>query len=112
MVPGVFNPLVGKLAERMGFEAVYLSGGALSAGTGIPDVGLLTLTEFVASARDLVLATTLPVISDADTGFGGAFRPAQPASDSRPHRPINAPQRNGFVFCCTAVEVTVRPTPN
>ncbi|MCS6978071.1 MAG: methylisocitrate lyase [Gemmatales bacterium] len=70
MVPGVFNPLVAKIAERIGFEAVYLSGGALSAGSGVPDIGLLTLTEFVAAARDLVQATTLPVISDADTGFG------------------------------------------
>lgn len=70
MVPGVFNPLVAKIAERIGFEAVYLSGGALSAGSGVPDIGLLTLTEFVAAARDLVQATTLPVICDADTGFG------------------------------------------
>ncbi len=70
MVPGVFNPLVARLAERIGFEAVYLSGGALSAASGVPDVGLLTLTEFVAAARDLVQATSLPVISDADTGFG------------------------------------------
>ena len=47
-VPGVFSPLVAKLAERLGFQAVYLSGGALSAGNGVPDIGLLTLTEFVA----------------------------------------------------------------
>lgn len=70
LVPGVFNPLVARLAEQVGFEAVYLSGGALSAASGVPDVGLLTLTEFVAAARDLVHATSLPVISDADTGFG------------------------------------------
>lgn len=70
LVPGVFNPLVARLAEQIGFEAVYLSGGALSAASGVPDVGLLTLTEFVAAARDLVQATSLPVISDADTGFG------------------------------------------
>jgi methylisocitrate lyase len=70
LVPGVFNPLVARLAEQIGFEAVYLSGGALSAASGVPDVGLLTLTEFVAAAQDLVQATSLPIISDADTGFG------------------------------------------
>ena len=46
-VPGVFCPLVARMAERLGFRAVYLSGGALSAGCGVPDIGLLTLTEFV-----------------------------------------------------------------
>jgi methylisocitrate lyase len=72
MVPGVFSPLVARLAEQLGFPAVYLSGGALSAATGVPDIGLLTLTEFVAAARDIVQATSLPLISDADTGFGEA----------------------------------------
>ena len=48
-LPGVFNPLVAKMAERIGFRAVYLSGGALSAGNGVPDIGLLTLTEFVST---------------------------------------------------------------
>ena len=47
MIPGAFNALVAKLAERLGFPAVYLSGGALSAGwAGLPDIGLLTQTEF------------------------------------------------------------------
>ena len=69
-LPGVFNPLVAKMAERIGFRAVYLSGGALSAGNGVPDIGLLTLTEFVQHAELTVAATTLPVLCDADTGFG------------------------------------------
>src|SRR5213595_3266419 len=69
-LPGVFSPLVARLAERVGFRAVYLSGGALSAGNGVPDVGLLTLTEFVDEARRIALATTLPLVCDADTGFG------------------------------------------
>src|SRR4029079_16735786 len=62
-----------KLAERIGFRAVYLSGGALSANSGVPDIGLLTLTEFVQAAQLTVQATSLPVISDADTGFGEAL---------------------------------------
>jgi methylisocitrate lyase len=73
MVPGVFNALVAKMAERLGFRAVYLSGGALSAAAGIPDVGLLTLSEFTDQARAIALATSLPLISDADTGFGEAL---------------------------------------
>src|SRR4051812_22854442 len=73
LVPGVFNPLVARMAERLGYRAVYLSGGALSAATGIPDVGLLNLTEFVDEARSITLATSVPLISDADTGFGEAL---------------------------------------
>src|ERR1700730_10621350 len=72
-IPGVFNALVAKMAERLGFQAVYLSGGALSAAYGVPDVGLLTLSEFVAEARVLAQATTLPLLCDADTGFGEAL---------------------------------------
>jgi methylisocitrate lyase len=72
-IPGVFNALVGKLAERLGFPAVYLSGGALSASLGIPDIGLVTLSEFVEEARRITQATTLPLLCDADTGFGEAL---------------------------------------
>lgn len=71
-IPGVFNPLVARMAERIGFQAVYLSGAALSATLALPDIGLVTLTEFVEFARALVRATSLPVLCDADTGFGEA----------------------------------------
>src|SRR5436309_8637641 len=74
MIPGAFNALTAKLAERLGFVAVYLSGGALSAGwAGVPDIGLLTLTEFAAEAAVLARATSLPLLCDADTGFGEAI---------------------------------------
>lgn len=72
MVPGVFNALVARLAEQAGFPAIYLSGAALSAAAGVPDVGLLTLTEFVEQARVIAQATRLPLLCDADTGFGEA----------------------------------------
>ena len=72
-LPGVFSPLIAKLAERIGFQAVYLSGGALSATFGVPDIGLLSLTEFLDEARRVVQATTLPLVCDADTGFGEAL---------------------------------------
>ena len=73
MVPGVFNALIGRMAERLGFQAVYLSGAALSASMALPDVGLTTLTEFVEAARSIAVATRLPLLCDADTGFGEAL---------------------------------------
>ena len=72
-VPGVFNALVARMAERLGYHAIYLSGVALSAGFGVPDVGLLSLTEFVEQARVIAQATSLPLLCDADTGFGEAL---------------------------------------
>jgi methylisocitrate lyase len=72
-VPGVFNALVGRMAERLGFQAVYLSGAALSASLALPDVGLVTLTEFVEAARSLAAAVSVPLLCDADTGFGEAL---------------------------------------
>ena len=74
MIPGAFNALTAKLAERLGYRAVYLSGGALSAGwAGLPDIRLLSLAEFAEQAAVLVRATSLPVLCDADTGFGEAI---------------------------------------
>jgi methylisocitrate lyase len=72
-VPGVFCPLVARLAERLGFRAVYLSGAALSASLALPDIGLVTLTEFAEEAGRIVAATSLPLLCDADTGFGEAL---------------------------------------
>src|SRR5438034_5622036 len=69
-VPVVFDALVARLAERLGFSAIYLSGAALSASAGLPDVGLLSVTEFVDRARTITQATSLPLLCDADTGFG------------------------------------------
>jgi methylisocitrate lyase len=72
-LPGVFCPLVARMAERLGFRAVYLSGAALSATLGLPDVGLVTLTEFAQAAAAIAQATSLPLLCDADTGFGEAL---------------------------------------
>ena len=65
-IPGVFCPLVARLAEQLGFRAVYLSGAALSASLGLPDVGLITQTEFADEAARIVRATTLPLLCDAN----------------------------------------------
>ena len=74
MIPGAFNALTARMAERLGYAAVYLSGGALAAGwAGVPDIGLVTATEFAAAVATLAWSTTLPVLADADTGFGAAI---------------------------------------
>lgn len=70
-IPGAPNALAARLIERMGFEAIYLSGAAFSAGDlALPDVGLFTLTELVEQTRRLARATDLAIVVDADTGFG------------------------------------------
>jgi methylisocitrate lyase len=70
-VPGAFNAAAALLAERAGFPAVYVSGAATANGVaGFPDVGLLSLEEVVRHARYAAQAVSLPVIADADTGFG------------------------------------------
>jgi methylisocitrate lyase len=69
-VPGVFNALVARLAQQAGFEALYFSGAAYSASLALPDLGLVTLPEVVEAVRWVVRATRLPVIVDADVGFG------------------------------------------
>jgi methylisocitrate lyase len=74
LIPGVFNALTARLAERAGFRAAYQSGAALSASlAAMPDVGLVTQTEFAEQGRYLASAVSIPVISDADTGFGEAL---------------------------------------
>jgi methylisocitrate lyase len=70
-VPGAFNAAVALLAERAGFPAVYVSGAGTANGVaGFPDIGLMSLEEVVRHARYTVEAVAVPVIVDADTGFG------------------------------------------
>lgn len=69
--PGAPNALFGRLIEEMGFPAMYLSGAAFSAGVlALPDIGLFTLTELAQQLHYLTSRITVPVIVDADTGFG------------------------------------------
>ncbi|MEM9065943.1 MAG: isocitrate lyase/phosphoenolpyruvate mutase family protein [Planctomycetota bacterium] len=70
--PGAFNGLVARAVKQAGFDACYVSGGATSTAMGMPDVGLQTLEEFCRAIRDVSLASGLPVLADADTGFGEA----------------------------------------
>ncbi len=71
-VPGAFNGLVGRIAAEKGFQAAYVSGAALTASAGVPDIGLLTLDHFTSRIREITAASGLPLICDADTGFGEA----------------------------------------
>ncbi|HLS43660.1 MAG TPA: methylisocitrate lyase [Paenalcaligenes sp.] len=73
MIAGVYDPLSALLARKAGFKALYLSGGALTASLGLPDLGLITLDELLGRARAIVRATRLPLIVDGDTGFGEAL---------------------------------------
>ncbi|TFF92158.1 MAG: isocitrate lyase/PEP mutase family protein [Promethearchaeota archaeon] len=69
--PGAFNALTAKIIEDQGFNAVYITGyGTSAANFGLPDIGLLTMTEMVENAKRIVDAVDLPVIADADTGYG------------------------------------------
>jgi len=72
-VPGAYDGMTGLLAAREGFEALYLSGAALSASMALPDLGMLTLEDVARRAREIVRASQLPLIVDADTGFGEAL---------------------------------------
>lgn len=68
--PGAFNGLVARAVTQAGFGACYVSGGATSVAAGVPDVGLLTLDHFSKVVREVVTGSGLPVVADADTGFG------------------------------------------
>ena len=69
-LPGAFNGLVARVVRQRGFRATYVSGAAVTASFGVPDVGLLSLNEFTNVINQVALGSQLPVIADADTGFG------------------------------------------
>lgn len=69
-IPGAFSPLVARVIEEKGFEGVYLSGAVVAADLALPDIGLTTLTEVATRTHQIARVTNLPVLVDADTGFG------------------------------------------
>ncbi|MBP8532391.1 methylisocitrate lyase [Streptomyces sp. MK37H] len=77
LMPGALNPLSARLIQDTGFEAAYLSGAVLAADLGLPDIGLTTSTEVAARAQQTTRATDLPVLIDADTGFGEPMNAAR-----------------------------------
>src|SRR5437016_3415187 len=73
LLPGVPNAAIARLVERAGFDAVYISGAGMANSTaGVPDIGLLSMTEVVRLAGYIANSVAIPAIVDADTGFGGA----------------------------------------
>ncbi|MCX4099048.1 methylisocitrate lyase [Nocardia sp. alder85J] len=75
--PGAFNPLVARLIQEIGFEGVYVSGAMMSAELALPDIGLTTLTEIAQRGGQIARVTDLPVLIDADTGFGEPMNAAR-----------------------------------
>lgn len=74
LCPGVTNPLYARMAERVGFGAVYLTGaGVANVDFGLPDVGLVSVTEQLDVARRVAGSVEIPVIADIDTGYGGVL---------------------------------------
>lgn len=73
VAPGCFDGLSARLIEQAGFSAVYASGGAISRGAGMPDLGLLSVSEITDRMAQICDAIDVPVIADADTGYGNAL---------------------------------------
>jgi len=88
--PGAFSPLVARVIEDVGFDGVYVSGAALAADLALPDIGLTTLTEVAARGGQIAASTRLPVLIDADTGFGEPLNVA---------RTVTALERAGLAGC-------------
>ena len=77
-VVGCIHAYAARMAERVGFKAIYLSGGGVAAGSlALPDLGITTLDDVLTDVRRITSATQLPLLVDADTGFGGAFNIAR-----------------------------------
>jgi 2-methylisocitrate lyase-like PEP mutase family enzyme len=73
VAPGVFDGLSARLVEQAGFPAIYASGGAMARASGVPDIGLISPDEIVARLASIVEVVSVPVIADADTGYGNAL---------------------------------------
>lgn len=80
-LPGAFSPLVARSIEEFGFEGVYVSDAVVAADLALPDIGLTTLTEVAGRARQIARATELPVLVDADTGFGEPMSAARTVTE-------------------------------
>jgi methylisocitrate lyase len=83
VAPGVPNPAVAKLAERVGFQALYFSGAGFSSQMALPDLGVTTLSEVARATREITARTSVPLVVDADTGFGEALNVARTVQELR-----------------------------
>jgi len=73
IAPGAFDALSARIIERVGFPALYLTGGGISRSWGFPDLGLMTMTENLTLIARVCDSVSIPVIADADTGYGNAL---------------------------------------
>ena len=93
VAPGCFDGLSARLVEEAGFEAAYLSGGAVARSMGIPDIGLVTMSEAIERAAQVVSAVNIPIIADADTGYGNAVNLVRTRARIRARRRRGDPHR-------------------
>lgn len=73
VAPGVYDGMTARLAEQVGFNLIYASGGAIARSCGFPDIGMLSFSEVLHRLEQMVEVTQVPIIADADTGFGNAI---------------------------------------
>lgn len=73
VAPGAFDGLSARLIERAGFPLIYVTGGGITRSMGYPDMGLLTMSEVISRVKNIVDVTEIPVLADADTGYGNAL---------------------------------------
>ncbi len=90
IAPGAFDGLSARLIEQAGFAAIYASGGAIARSCGFPDIGLICFNEILQRLQHMVEVTTIPIIADADTGFG---------NEVNVRRTIKEYQRIGISAC-------------
>ncbi len=83
VAPGVFSPAAAKVAEKIGFDALYFSGAGFSNLLALPDLGVTTLTEVARATREITSRVSLPLVADADTGFGEAVNVARTVGELR-----------------------------
>jgi methylisocitrate lyase len=83
VAPGVFSPAVAKVAEKLGFKALYFSGAGFSNLLALPDLGITTLTEVAGAVRQVASKVNVPLIVDADTGFGEALNVARTVEEMK-----------------------------
>jgi 2-methylisocitrate lyase-like PEP mutase family enzyme len=84
VAPGAYDCITARLIERAGFDAVYMTGAGTAAMLGYPDFGLVTMSEMVANAGRIAAAVGLPVIADADTGYGNELSTLRTVRESEP----------------------------
>jgi len=93
---GVYSPLDAQIAERVGMKSIYLSGYSVAMANGWPDMGFLTMTEVTRIASMVQAAVSIPVIADADDGYGNALSTMRRSRNSS--RPVSA----GFIWRTSA----------